>query len=276
MVGVTLRAGVVGAGGRMGGWFIHHLRGIGYEVEAVDTRDASLELAGTLDLAVISVPINATPSVIRAIAPRMMKGAVLAEITSIKRLSHMVLTEASHLGVTPLCIHPMFGPSTGSLRGRVVAVIHVGDAEAEYRLAGQLFPGTDLIALDAEHHDRCMAVILSLPYALNLAFARVIVGEDIALASRMAGSTFALQYTLAQSVAGESPALIRDLLRENTSLEPLLGSFTASLEELLEASSDERRFNALHAEIVETLSRDPSYSRADARRQRVHHALTNA
>ena len=96
------------------------------------------------------------------------------------------------------------------------------------------------------------------------------------LASRMAGSTFAIQYTLAQSVAGESPALIRDLLRENASLEPLLQTLTASLEELLEASDDERRFAALHAEVVEALSHDPSYSGADAWRQRAHRALTGA
>jgi prephenate dehydrogenase len=121
-----------------------------------------------------------------------------------------------------------------------------------------------------------MAVVLSLPYALNLALARVLTGEDLALASRVAGSTFSLQYTLAQSVAGESPALIRDLLRENASLEPLLGAFVDSIEELLTASGNEDTFNALHAEVVEALSRDPSYADADARRQRAHRAVTGA
>jgi prephenate dehydrogenase len=247
-----------------------------WKLSCARERDKSLELVGILDLVVVSVPISVTPSLIRVIAPRMKKDAVLAEIASLKRESHLALIEASYLGVTPLCIHPMFGPSTGSLRGRVVAVVPVADAEGEQRLVGQLFPGADLITLDDECHDRCMAAILSIPYALNLAFARVLAGEDLALASRMAGSTFALQYTLAQSVVGESPALIRDLLRENASLEPLLVSFTSSLEELFEASSDERRFNVLHAEVVETMSRDPSYSGADAWRQRVHRALTGA
>jgi len=260
----------------MGGWLLRHLRGIGYEVEAVDTRDGSLELVGAIDLAVVSVPISATPSVVRVIAPRMRRGAVLAEIASLKSGSHPALVEAARLGVAPLCVHPMFGPSTGSPSGRVVAVVPVADAEGEQRLAGQLFPGADLVAIDAGRHDRCMAAVLSLPYALNLALARVLTGEDLALASRMAGSTFAIQYTLAQSVAGESPALIRDLLRENASLEPLLQTLTASLEELLEASGDERRFATLHAEVVEALSHDPSYPGADARRQRAHRALTGA
>ncbi len=271
-----MRAGVVGAGGGMGGWLLCHLRGLGYAVEPVDTRIGSLELVGELDLVVVSVPISATPAVARLIAPRMRRGSVLVEIASLKTGSHPALVEASRLGVTPLCIHPMFGPSTDSLRGRVVAVVPVADADGEQRLAQRLFPGADLVTLDAGRHDRCMAAVLSLPYALNLALARVLAGEDLELASRMAGSTFVLQYTLVQSVAGESPTLIRDLLSENAFLEPLLQTLTDSLEELLDASGDERRFATLHSEIVEALSSDPSYPGADARRQRAHHALMGA
>jgi len=271
-----LRAGVVGAGGGMGGWFTRHLRGLGYEVEAVDTRDGSLEPVGALDLVVVSVPISTTPAAVHEVASHMRGSAVLAEIASLKGGSHPALVEASRLGVTPLCVHPMFGPSTGSLNGRVVAVVPVADPEGERRQAELLFPGADLITLDVGRHDRCMAVVLSLPYALNLALARVLTGEDLALSSRMAGSTFSLQYILAQSIAGESPALIRDLLRENASLEPLLGAFVDSLEELLTASGDEDAFNSLHAEVVEALSRDPSYPGADARRQMAHRAIAGA
>jgi len=275
-VGLTLKAGVVGAGGEMGGWLLRHLRDLGYSVETVDTRDGPLEPMGALDLIVVSVPISATPAVVRVIAPLLRRGAVLAEIASLKGESYSALVEASHLGVTPLCVHPMFGPSTGSLRGRVVAVVPVADADEEQRLAQRLFPGADLITLDAGRHDRCMAAVLSLPYALNLALARVLAKEDLVLVSRMAGSTFALQYTLAQSVAGESSTLIRDLLRENASLEPLLGAFVGSLEEVITASGNEDTFSALHARVVDALSRDPSYADADARRQRAYHAVTGA
>lgn len=267
-----MRAGVVGAGGGMGGWLTRHLRGLGYDVEPVDTRTGPPELGG-LDLVVISVPISATPAAIRAVAPRMRRGAVLAEIASLKAGSHPALVEASRIGVTPLCVHPMFGPSTCSLGGRVVAVVPVADVEDEQRLAGRLFPAAELVTLDVTRHDRCMAAVLSLPYALNLALARVLGGEDLALASRMAGSTFALQYTLAQSVAGESPTLTRDLLNGNPSLEPLLRAFTGALGELLDASNDEQGFSALHSGIVEALIRDPSYPDADRRRQRAHRAL---
>lgn len=266
-----MRAGVVGAGGGMGGWLMRHLRSLGYAATPIDTRGGQPDLSN-LDLVVVSVPISATPGVIREVAPLMRCGAVLAEIASLKAGSRKALAEAAESGVTPLCVHPMFGPSVGSLRGRVVAVVPVADEAGERRLAEWLFPDADLVALDVERHDRCMASVLSLPYALNLALAKVLSGEDLQLASRLAGSTFTLQYTLAQSVAGESPALSRDLLT-NEALAPLLHSFTESLGEVIESSGDASRFGALHAEIVEILGRDPSFAGADARRQSAHRAV---
>jgi prephenate dehydrogenase len=257
----------------MGGWLTQHLRGIGYKVESIDACPEKLE---ALDLVFVSVPIGATPTVIREITPRMRRGAVLAEIASLKTESHAALLEASRLGVSPLCIHPMFGPSTTSLHGRVVAVIPVADPANELVRTGLLFPGAGLVKIDAGRHDRCMAAVLSLPYAMNLALTRVLGGKDLALVSRIAGPTFTLQYTLAQSVAGESPTLIRDLLGGNISLEPLLRAFSDSIEEVMEASKDERGFTALHSKIVETLSRDPSYREADAHRQRAYRAMACA
>jgi chorismate mutase/prephenate dehydrogenase len=169
----------------------------------------------------------------------------------------------------------MFGPSVGSLRGRVVAVVPVEDEEKERQLVGQLFPGAELVTLSVERHDRCMAVVLSLPYAVNLALAKALGGEDLGLASRLAGSTFSLQYTLAQSVAGESTALSRDLIR-NGVLPQLLRAFSGSLTEIVESSGDDSKFDALHGEIVESLRRDASFSGADARRQSAHRALVGA
>jgi prephenate dehydrogenase len=273
MMGFYLRTGVIGAGGRMGSWLLRYLRSLGHEAVPVDTRNGQLGFVGGLDLVIVSVPISVTPMIVRTIAPLMRRKAVLVEIASLKAGSHPALAEVAHFGVTPLCIHPMFGPSPDTLIGRVIAVIPVTDTEEEQRLAQRLFPGTVTIAIDTEQHDHCMATVLSLPYAMNLALARVLGWEDLALLSQMAGSTFTLQYTLAQSVAGEDPSLIKDLLNENTSLKPLIKAFTSSLVEVLKASGDQEKFAALHREILDTLSRDPSYSKADQSRRRAYNAL---
>ncbi len=271
-----MRAAVVGAKGGMGGWLLRHLAALGHEVTAIDTRTDPLEQLSGFDLVVVSVPISATPDVIHLVAPKMRRGAVLAEVASLKEDSHMALADASRLGIMPLCVHPMFGPSTDSLTGKAVAVVPVADAKGEAGLARSLFPGADIVTLGASRHDRCMAVVLSLPYAVNLALSRVIGGEDLKLASRMAGSTFAVQYTLAQSISGESPTLVRDLLSCNASLAPLLKVFEDALGDVVWASGDDARFSALHTEIVGALCRDPSFSGAKERRQRAYMAVAGA
>lgn len=118
--------------------------------------------------------------------------------------------------------------------------------------------------------------VINAARAVNLAIARVLGGEDFELASRLSGSTFALQYMLAQRVAGEKPTLERDLIGCNTSLRSMLGVFIESLMGLVDASTDARRFASLHAEITGALSRDTSYVDAYKRRQRAHRAINGA
>ncbi len=271
-----MKAAVVGAKGGMGGWLVRHLATLSHEVTAVDTRTDPLVQLHGFDLVVVSVPISTTPDVIRVVAPKMRRGTILAEVASLKEESHRALSIISNLGLTPLCLHPIFGPSTDSLSGRVVAVVPVVDAEEEAGLARSIFPGADVVTLSAARHDRCMAAVLSLPYAVNLALSRVLGGEDLKLASQMAGSTFAVQYTLAQSVAGESPTLTRDLLSCNASLVPLLRAFEDALGDVVWASCDDARFSSLHTEIIDVLSRDPSFAGANRRRQRAHMAVADA
>ncbi len=147
----------------MGRWLTRHLAALGHSVEPIDTRTDDLDVLRPLDLVFVSVPISATPAVVRAVAPKMRRGAVLAEIASLKEASHATLEFAAAIGVKPLCVHPMFGPSTDALAGRVVAVVPVIDADAEGELTRSLFPGADVVVLSAGHHDRCMAAVLSLP-----------------------------------------------------------------------------------------------------------------
>jgi prephenate dehydrogenase len=271
-----LRIWIVGADGGMGRWLTRHLVMLGYAVSSIDTRTDPLDQLSELDLVIVSVPISATPGVIHVIAPIMRCGAVLAEIASLKDGSHAALAEAARFSVNPLCIYPMFGPSTPSPKGHVVAVVPVEDTEGERGLAEEIFPGADFVTLIVTRHDRCMAVVLSLPYEVNLALARALGGEDLELVSRIAGPIFALEYTLAQSIAGENPTLTRDLLNCNVSLRPLSWSFEDSLSDVVWASRDGARFDGLHAKIVEALSQDPSFESADGRRQHANRAIAGA
>jgi len=54
--------------------------------------------------------------------------------------------------------------------------------------------------VDADAQDKYMATVLSRPYLVNMAFAKALKGTDLEKLRRLGGTTYTLQYTLAQSV----------------------------------------------------------------------------
>ncbi|MGD2201513.1 MAG: prephenate dehydrogenase/arogenate dehydrogenase family protein, partial [Candidatus Bathyarchaeota archaeon] len=202
-------------------------------------------------------------------------GAVLAEIASLKIDVIEPLKEASGRRVKPLCLHPMFGPSIRRLDNKTVAVIPINDKDAEKRMGQKLFPGADLLTLEAKTHDRCMAAILSLPYLMNLAYAGTLTGFDLGLLSKLGGSTFALQYTLSQSIVGENTDLVRAILYGNSFLDEHFKQFASQLKEIFNSVSEEDRFSSLHGGLKTHLQQDPGYRNADERRRKAFNTVKN-
>lgn len=258
-----MKAAIIGAEGNMGRWLVHHLAGQGYTVFPVDLRLREEEKKlGTADLVVVSVPIRATPGVLYEASSHMKPGAVLAEIASLKMGVVEPLRASAEKGLVPLCVHPMFGPSTERLDNKTVALVPLVDPSREAELAETLFPGADLVAVDAEAHDRYMAAVLSLPYLVNMAFAKALEGMNLEKLRRLGGTTYTLQYTLAQSVVAEKMELIESLLSQNRYLDGVREGFLDAVYEVTK-SVREGRFTEAHAGVRGVLEADPSYVYAD-------------
>ena len=166
------------------------------------------------ELVLLCTPIKATPQIILDVAPHLREDAILCEIASLKQRTVAALKKLAH--VRPLSIHPMFGPDVDTIEGKTMVVVPVLDREAETTTARSMFPGAQIVVAEAEMHDSCMASVLSLPYFMNLAFARSLSPEMFSLMKEMAGTTFTVQLAVTQSIVGESPELIESLINENS------------------------------------------------------------
>ena len=268
-----MKAAVIGADGKMGRWLVHHLAGLGYTVHPADLRrgDGERDL-GTADLVVVSVPIKATPGVLYEAPSHMKPGAVLAEIASLKEGVLEPLRESAEKGLVPLCVHPMFGPSTERLDNKAVALVPLVDPRREAELAASLFPGAHVVAVVAEAHDKYMAAVLSLPYLVNMAFAKALEGMDLQKLRRLGSTTYTLQYTLAQSVVAEKTELIESLLSQNRHLDCVRERFLEAMDQTVE-SVKEGMFTEAHAGIRGTLEADTSYPYADESRRQAYDAV---
>lgn len=181
------------------------------------------EAVSGADIVVICATTETVPGIIAEVASHKGPDTIVCEIASFKTNTIPALRQSGVF--RPLSIHPMFGPDIDTFKGETFAVVTVNDSVKETEMAGTLFPGAKLVPLDPEAHDRCMASILSLPYFMNIAFARVLAEGDLAIMKELAGPSFEAQMSVTESIVGESPDLIRSLVNDNVFSWPLIQKF---------------------------------------------------
>jgi prephenate dehydrogenase len=214
---------VIGAGGQMGQWFVKYFSKAGFQVTGYDSENKiagkdviiSESLVGGIlkaDYVVLCTPTRRTPEIIRLIAKEMKRGTYLIEISSEKS---KVVSSLSKMPakINPICIHPMFGPGTKTIKGQNIISVPIKDAKKELTVAKTLFEGANFVTIDAVEHDKKIAVILGLTHLMNLVFANIISkDEKMLLTEKMSGTTFRVQKTLAESIMTESPELIETII----------------------------------------------------------------
>ncbi len=217
------KATIIGAGGQMGQWFSKYFKTQGYEVTGYDSeikitsKDVivSESLVGGIlnaDYVVLCTPTRRTPEIIRLIAKEMKRGTYLIEISSEKTKVASSLSKMP-AKINPICIHPMFGPGTKTIKGQNIISVPIKDAKSELTVAKELFQGANFVTIDAVEHDKKIAVILGLTHLMNLVFANIISkDEKMNLTEKMSGTTFRVQKTLAESIMTESPELIETII----------------------------------------------------------------
>ena len=214
---------LIGAEGQMGKWFSKYFFEKGFEVIGYDSEreivDKSVIKAKSLvgailnaDFVILCTPTKRTPEIIRLIAKEMKRNSYLIDISSLKSKTISSLLKIPEK-VSPICIHPMFGPGTKKLKGHNIISIPIRDAKKEMAVAKSLFSEANFVTIDVAEHDKKIALILGMPHLINLAFANILAKDDkLSLTEKMSGTTFKAQKILTESIMTESPELIETLI----------------------------------------------------------------
>jgi prephenate dehydrogenase len=275
----------------MGAWFTKYFSSKGHSVVLYDSRTADARLLANriqveavkslqkavedAELVLVSVPIPMTSEVIREVVGHMSEGAVLVEISSLKVPTNDVMRWAAKRRVLTLSLHPLFGPAATSLKGQTILLVPVLNCDSELKVARQLFSEAEVSTTSLLEHDRAMALVLSVPYSLNIAFAGLLGDEkDISMLKRMAGTTFTVQLALVGSVVGEDPHLVEALLNENELTSSYIERLVDELRTLNERlKGDQEEFHVYLESLKRSMEDDPDYVRADEMRYRMFMAV---
>lgn len=232
------RISIVGAGGKMGSWFLNYFlrkpatKVLVYDVKTLLKLPANvtqcLSVASCVkdaDLVLVCVPLILAPYVVKQCALKMKSGAILAEISSIKTRTYTILKQYSKK-IFPLCIHPMFGPGASHIRDTRIILIPVKNQKRESKMVRTLMRGADIIVLPNAHiHDKYMAIMLGLTYYANIILANLLSTEDILYMEKIAGTFFRIQLLLIQGILSDDLGLIVSIISENTYTKKYISDF---------------------------------------------------
>jgi prephenate dehydrogenase len=277
---------IIGGGGRMGRWLVRHFLSQGHDIRISDIRtveatafaesvgvpfsEDNSEAVEDADLTVVSTPITVAPRVLREIASSVKGDSIVAEISSLKSGVVPVLLGMAETHIKPLSIHPLFGPGVKKLEKEKIALIPIGDPSSEVESVSRFFPGAEIVVVEAEEHDRAMALTLCLPHFLNIVFASVMGEEDLVSLKRLGGTTFTLQLTLSESVMTESPELYASIQMNDEYTVRFLDRFLSKAENVRDwiARKDAKSFTEFYSSAQTSLSEDEDFSKSYERMYR--------
>ncbi|MBQ8178997.1 MAG: prephenate dehydrogenase/arogenate dehydrogenase family protein [Candidatus Methanomethylophilaceae archaeon] len=235
---------VIGGYGKMGRWFADLFRQSGHRVDIIDPSSGNgltVEDAKWADTVIVSIPISRTGAMLEKLDSICRDDALIFDVSSLKSPFISVLRDMGSR--RKVCsIHPMFGPSAGSMYDRNLIVCDCGNGDA-VREATELIQnhGANIRTMPIEDHDRYMSYVLGLSHAVNIAFFTVLErsGVDYTDMRSVASTTFNKLMDTNVSVAMEDPYLYYEIQHMNANRESMLREFNESVNDVVNAALDD-------------------------------------
>jgi prephenate dehydrogenase len=223
---------IVGGTGDTGSWFARYFRDRGLEVTvwgpsgrtevakemnvryAADLRSE----AGSSDAVMVSVPIDKTVQVIQELAPCMQPGSVIMDVTSLKSAPVRAMEEYAPDGVEVLGTHPMFGPTMPALKGQTIILTPVQSRSQNWLpYFRSLFEadGAHIEVVDAEEHDRIMAVVQALTHFAYIGIGATLqaLDFDVSRSRRFMSPVYEIMLDFVGRILDQNPELYASIQR---------------------------------------------------------------
>ncbi len=228
---------IVGGTGEMGRYFVNWFAGAGYLVRSMGSGDWDnvAALCEGIDLCIISVTIDRTPEIIERISPYLPPGAVLTDVTSVKKAPLEAMLKA-HSGPV-LGLHPLFGPTTSTLDKQIVVATPGRDDDACQWVIDQFsLWGSVIVMSDAGEHDEIMEFVQSLRHFATFAFGQFLAAKKVPLARTLEFSSpiYRLELGMVGRLFAQDSALYAEIIFATPERRALLKEYIGSVSKNLE------------------------------------------
>lgn len=247
---------IVGGLGNMGRFFSTWLRQSDYEVRILDREDwpQARSLAAGVDLCLLAVPIETTPSVALQIGSHLPPACVLADITSLKRKPLEAMLQG-HAGPV-VGLHPLFGPATVTMDKQIV-VFSPGRAmdKCQWFLDQLTLWGNVLVETLPAEHDEIMGIVQALRHFATFTFGQFLRsrGVPILRTLELSSPIYRLELAMVGRLFAQDPQLYAEIVFATPERQALLKDYIQSLQQnlALVERGDKAEFVARFRQIAE-------------------------
>jgi len=209
---------------------------IGEEL-GVETTTDFIEAVQDADNIMICVSISSFEDVVEKIAPSIHDGQVVIDICSIKSFPVKVMHENIKHGLV-LGTHPVFGPGSSGVKSKTWILTPTNSEEGKHakKFQGWLEKvGAHVFVMSPQKHDELMSIVLGLPHFLGLVTCETLLEQkNLAETKQVAGTTYRMLFTLAESTAMETPDLYANLQMRLPELERIEDLYVAKAHQWLD------------------------------------------
>jgi prephenate dehydrogenase len=270
-----MKIAVIGAG-KMGIWFAKFFNDKNEEVVLADRKKEKLEALKDLpvdlttnfkeavcyaDQIYLCVSINAIEEVVKIIGPVLHQGQVVMDICSIKEAPVKIMHQYIK-GATVLGTHPVFGPGSHGVKGKTYVLTPTNVEEEKFAAEFKKWleeQEAHVFVMSPKKHDDLMSVVLGLPHFLGIVTCETLLEQEhFSETKKVAGTTYRMLFTLAESTALETPDLFARLQTSLPELEKIEDQFMAKAQEWLNLIKNKdtvaivKRMEQLKKQLVET------------------------
>ncbi len=226
---------VIGGQGAMGRCMADLFGDLGHAVmiSDVDTRLKPEEAAAVADAVCISVPIDATVEVIRALGPHVRPDALLFDVTSVKAAPVRAMLDATRAAVVGA--HPLFGPSVHSLQGQRVVLCR-GRGDEWFDWLQQMLQARGLSVMEAapDAHDKAMSIVQVLLHFATQVMGKTLADLDVSIDETLAITSpiYLMELLMTARHFAQSPDLYASIQMSNPAAPDVTAAFAAAARSL--------------------------------------------
>ena len=238
---------IVGPGG-MGQCLAKFMKPLLKSVSFIDEHSSQKAMAENLkdkDLVFIAVPIKHTKDVIFKIGPLLAKEQILCDITSLKKEPVEWMLEA-HDGPV-IGMHPMFGPSTHTLKRQKV-ILCLGRESSALDFLKQIWEsfGSEVVLISASEHDKRMVLVQGLvhisTFLCGSAMEKLCKGQSsITKTLEVTSPIYRLEIAMIGRLFSQQADLYADLIMGNPDFVILCQTLMEHFNEVLDALKNKDR-----------------------------------